>query len=167
MSTQATLVRRLRRHAPKDISEALRTCGITVSFLGGGGYRDVYAVEGLPVVLKVPLSDEYVDKEDTIEHAQNEYKVYSEVMRNPKYRRVRKYMPRFFDFNSKTGVALVERYEKLDKKPTSVKRFNQAIKDLYDVLQPREGFDECIWNFGRDAAGNIRIIDMGLVEDLK
>lgn len=105
MQTAGRVLRKVRKNHPAG-PEDFKKLGIRIRPLGVGAFRSVYRVNGVNLVVKFPRpgTDFIINKIHTR----------TELARIKKFRRfgwMRKYLPKVYYHNSKTGVSIIEFYD--------------------------------------------------------
>lgn len=154
------IVSRFRKWQPIDAHDAMMYCGVTLRYVGGGCFRDVFEIVGFPLVVKFPTDSSDID--DNVYHACVEVRNIRCVMRSKSKAHIRQYMPKLYHFNRHTGVSLVHKY-------TPVKSYDETQKA--DELISR-AFNDDQWdshkeNFGIDSQGQIILLDLGVIGEEK
>lgn len=162
--TVRKLVSRMRRQKPQNIDQVLTTTGATVQYLNGGAFRNVFAVHGLPVVIKVPLDMEDEDSGagmSCMDHARAEWDHYWSIKTDKDYKMLREYLPEFHYFDYQTGLAVMQRYKPLQRYKGSdkdIRKLDDAIRCAFGSTDP----DVYRCNLGQDEHGAIKFIDLGM-----
>jgi len=137
-------LRKYKPRKPEDIDDKLPLVS-----LGGGCYREVFAVKGLRVVIKFP----YNTQSDTL-HARDEIRAIEKLRTAP--RDIRKHAPKVYYHDWKTGVILMKRY-----RHTSAPGIRLA-KKLTKFFDTSSGLMDYGWgNFARDGK-KLVAIDLGI-----
>lgn len=141
---------------PRNLKD-LKKLGIKAKALESGAYRYACKVVGLPLVLKIPLSNPAARR-----HSEEEIKAVKKINRLKKYRKLRKYMPDIYFYNPRTGIIGMQYYN--TKSNPYKNRMASLLTDLIEEIWP--GVDEFSVDIHRsniafDADGNIKIIDLG------
>lgn len=100
--TVSRVLRRVKKHNPAR-PEDFKPLGILLEKLGAGAFRAVYRVKGCPLVVKFPMPG--------TDFVVNKIHSRTELGRIKKFRRygwMRKYLPKVYYHNSKTGVSIIE-----------------------------------------------------------
>lgn len=147
----------IKEREPSSEAGLLVGCGFTLTNIGSGAFRNVYALRGVPdFVIKVPNS------KSGLEHARCEMVAYRRVMRSKKkYLAVQKYLPTILYWGSKSGVMVMQKY-----KVAYGRKHEKKIEPIRLMFEELFGNDDSdIWNsnVGTDADGNYKVIDLGLV----
>jgi hypothetical protein len=163
------IARRLKKEKPETVEDLLIRCGLTLKFLGDGGFRVVFKIAGTSLVVKVPMTE--MDQAELghsyahtpIVHAKTEWNYRKKVMREKKYEFFRPYMPALHCLIPSTGVTLCDYYRPLSYARTKYDaEIDQIIGNLagIGVLDGDVGSDKKD-NYGIDRDGKLRIIDLG------
>lgn len=159
--TLATIKRRLKLWKPQTLDGLIESCRFPLEYISCGMYRKVYGVVGTEYVIKVPIQDE--TRLTNISHAVDEYREYKRMSRLKKYAAIKHRLPKFHYFDSHSGISLVERYKSLYEWDTS---HDKTIRQINAWLKSK-GFEDSDLdtekrdNFGLDAKGNLKILDLG------
>ena len=100
--TAGRVLSRVRKQHPAR-PEDFKKLGIVVKPIGAGAFRTVYRVKDTPLVVKFPLPG--------TDFVINKIHSRTELGRIKKFRRfgwMRKYLPKVYYHNSKTGVSIIE-----------------------------------------------------------
>ena len=150
-------------HNPSTITE-IRRLGIKAIKIGGGVFRNIYKIEKLPLVIKIPRL------EADIPHSRAEYDAVQHCLnsRALKASYIRPYMPQIPYFNEETGILLMEYVQPLNQTKTP-----KAVKN--SIVGILEDFIENVWpmsfdptdndihsgNIGVNKYGQFKFIDLG------
>ncbi len=160
---------KLKLEKPKTVEDLLIRCGLTLKFIGDGGFREVFKIVGTNLVVKVPLTA--MDQAELghnyghtpAVHARTEWNYCKKVMRVKKYEFFRPYMPTLHYLVPKTGVTLCDYY-----KPISYfgAKFNSEIDQIALSLAKIGVTDGDVGktkkdNYGTDSDGKLKILDLG------
>jgi hypothetical protein len=174
--TTREVIKTLKKHKPGTVEDLLIYCGFSLKYEGGGAFREVYHILGTDLVVKVPINELDEDSLEwcrgtNVDHANREYTSWKKIMRSKrKYLALQPFMPLFHYFNPETGIALVERYTNLSHEDTDDPDIYAEITKLGYLVSDITKVDDAdieagkYDNVGFDAAGNLRIIDLGLFE---
>ena len=165
----AQIARRMKLDKPKTVEDLLIRCGLTLKFIGDGGFRVVFKISGTGLVVKVPMTEK--DQAELghnyghtpIIHAKTEWKYRKKVMREKKYEFFRPYMPTLHCLIPSTGVTLCDYYRPL---PWSRTKYDDEIDQIIANLAGIGVMDGDVGpdkrdNYGIDRDGKLRIIDLG------
>jgi ribosomal 50S subunit-associated protein YjgA (DUF615 family) len=161
--TITEIVALFKKHKP-NTAKAATKLGLKLQALGSGLYRRVYVIRGYDLVVKFNAG------EDDGEHAAQEVKTVWRVLRYKKYASIRKYMPKIYYFDKKTGTTLVKKYETFreDFVESGLNAKFDVIEDKVMQLFPDGCCDLHGGNFGAEYTKTgrqvIKIIDLGLCE---
>lgn len=129
---------------------------LKLTFIGSGASRNVYAIRGYNLVVKIPMEGKSPKR-----HALQEHKAFKRIANVgvKKYAPLRKHLPKLYCC-TKDGVILMEKY-----KPCGYKRNQKVIREIKrhaDYLFPDNGDTDMYGeNLGKDSKGNIIILDFG------
>src|ERR1035437_9721554 len=102
--TITEVVALFKKHKP-NTAKAATKLGFKLKAVGSGLFRRVYVILGYDLVVK------FNSGEDDGEHAAQEVKIVRRVLRYKEYASIRKYMPKIYYFDKKTGTTLAKKYE--------------------------------------------------------
>ncbi len=169
LTKAAQIARRMKLEKPKTVEDLLIRCGLTLKFIGDGGFREVLKIMGTGLVVKVPMTE--MDQAELghnyahtpIIHAKTEWKYRKKVMREKKYEFFRPYMPTLHCLIPSTGVTLCDYYRPL---PWSRTKYDDEIDQIIGNLASIGVLDGDVGpdkrdNYGIDRDGKLRIIDLG------
>ena len=166
----------------KDVASILDRCltyketrkELKLKFIGDGAFRKVYRIVGTEFVVKFPsCRSNDIDKE----HSRIEYQRCYDIMHQERWYLLRRYTPKVYYYNPKTGVLLMHYYEPVAKDTQedtpyvtpSVNRDVEWIQRLVELVCREDDFgwwgDISPKNLGVDKNGGYRFIDMGLFEE--
>lgn len=159
----------MKLEKPKTVEDLLIRCGLTLKFIGDGGFRVVFKISGTGLVVKVPMTE--MDQAELghnyahtpIIHAKTEWSYRKKVMREKKYEFFRPYMPALHCLVPSTGVLLADYYRPLPYARTKYDaEIDQIIGSLAaigvndgDVAKDKKD------NYGISSDGQLKIIDLG------
>lgn len=160
MANYPELIRSLRRSRPANAAEFTACTGRALSLLGSGWRRETYRIKGTELVVKFPMQFVELPSEAAvcIRHARAEMRIITNILRRKSLRHLRRFVPKVFYFDHKTGVMVVERLFTKPKPSADV----QAIiyRMVQDTFNSHRALDiDC--NIGRDSRGNYKVIDFG------
>lgn len=168
--TNKEIKAKMEKHKPFTPQDAMRKCGLTLRFIGAGSYREVYDIVGTNWVIKFPLTEwdikRYGPLVDWLRkhriHSHYELNAYYKIKTTSRMRGLRKYLPKMLWSDWKTGVIIVEKsYQLYGSDDDAVEaqlvhyEFAKHFKRLTDILPH---------NVGRNAKGQVKAIDLGLLE---
>jgi len=178
--TRKEVIRRLRKHKPKNADDLLRA-GVPLAHISSGAFRHAYKVYNLPLVVKFPYVDEPYEPgtqdytrslQWSITHSFIEMKSLRRVLRSKsKFRKLRRHMPKIYHHHPPTGVILMEEYRRPDNAAfrRKVSNIREEVARVFNV-DPIGGSssidpgDVQPGNCGVDKRGNVVILDLGLLE---
>ena len=102
MKRRYNALRQIRRKHPAR-PEEFAALGIKLKKEGAGAFRTVYRVVGQPFVVKFPMPG--TDFRDNKIHTRTEL---ARIKKFQRYRWMRKYLPKVYYHNPKTGVSVIE-----------------------------------------------------------
>jgi hypothetical protein len=160
----------LKKEKPKTVEDLLICCGLTLKFIGDGGFRVVFKIVGTGLVVKVPMTEKdqaelgHNYAHTPLVHANTEWKYRKKVMREKKYEFFRPYMPALHCLIPSTGVTLTDYYRPLPWAYT--KKYDAEIDQIIANLAGIGVMDGDVGpdkrdNYGIDRDGKLRIIDLG------
>jgi hypothetical protein len=163
------IAKRLKLEKPKTVEDLLIRCGLTLKFLGDGGFREVFKIVGTSLVIKVPIQEEEMRmlgqqySHTPVVHAKTEWKYRKKVLREKKYEFFRPYMPALHCLIPATGITLSDYYKPLSH---ASRRFDAEIDQIIGKLAGIGVMDGDVDktkkdNYGIDRDGKLRIIDLG------
>ena len=162
---QCTFVKRFKTRCPlyTDIG-IVRTRMPEYRFvkIGQGAFRTVYAVTGLRLVVKFPISKRRPGFRLTFFHGRNEYEAVCTVLREPKLAPLRRYMPEIYFHEA--GVTVMKRYRPAlwtDEFDGFSDTFDDLVSDLKFHLK-QWNLDTGVDNFGREN-GQYIFLDTGVL----
>lgn len=158
-----TLIHRLSRHHPKTVQGVLDCCGFPLQWIGSGTFRDAYHVTGTSLVIKVPRFDsDKATLKYNIQHARDEFSIWRRMkVAKLKYAAFKSYLPELIYFDTKTGIMVVRKYNKVRYSKIANKLIRELEASITATMKTAEA-DIHYGNLGLDKDGNIKIIDMGL-----
>lgn len=154
--TISEVVKRMKRHKPKNAKACIALCKLNLVHVGSGCAREVYRVGNLPVVIK--FSKEMIDRRS---QAWKEHCAYQKIMRSPSLSKLRTLMPRIYYYSYKTGNAVVRYYQPASCEATDKvhKCVHKALKNTKALLYAGDLHQD---NTGMTKCGRPKIIDLGL-----
>lgn len=156
-----------KKERPTDVETVLQNCGVSLRHLGSGSYRDVYQVDNLPLVVKIPscwhgLRSTRARRKniaESVEHSVREMDTLRRVVRSTrKYVLLQRFMPTIYHFNRRTGVMLMPKYGKI--KTDEQRKICLAVTQYLNTLVGWRG-DLSEDNYGVTHDGNIVVLDVG------
>jgi hypothetical protein len=163
------LKRRLNKHRPHTPQDALRKCGLTLKFIKEGSYREVFEIVGTQWVIKFPLTvwDTYkfgpeVDwLQRHREHSETEISAY---LKNRRRKKLKPFVPDLLWWHPGLGVIVMRKYRPVP----STEEYYNAMVSLTEALERYydQHHDVHRENCGIDIMGNLKIVDMGLLEGI-
>lgn len=159
--TLSQVVSRLRRHKPTSELALLKVCKFPLRFIGNGVFRDVYEILDTGYVLKMP------NGQSSVEHAVNEYRAWRQIKRSRrvKFKSIKPHLPEILYFSEHSGLTLMPKYEEPEwgTYEKEMDRLETAVREAFGAEEADLGSEK--WdNFGVDKDGNLRIIDLGVLE---
>lgn len=158
------IVELFKKHKPTTAKE-IRKLGIKMHKITSGAFRDVYVFNDLPLVVKIPRTNWEHTPNENLEHAQDEIKAYKAVFKKKALKALRPFMPQFYYMDYKHGVVLAEKYRRLsESRVTNIIQnlFGQLLEEL-TALDPNYDLDIHSANIAKDAYGNYKFIDLGML----
>ena len=164
------IVAMFKKHNPLTVRQVEKHAGMKLEELGSGEFRKAFRIVGTDLVVKFPLAT------DDIEHSRVEYQRCHDIMRQPKWYLLRKYIPKVYHFNPNTGVLIMHYYEPVIEATPKIMRDITWIQKLVDMVCRDNGIvgfgeEELNWvtdigldNLGVTPDGNYKFIDMGFFE---
>jgi len=155
------VIDRFVKEKPKNRSD-LEKMGLKLGLIGNGLYREVYRINGLPLVVKLSKNAGSSPRD----HARAEYRAVRRIQRFKKYAQLRKYMPEIHYFDSKTGVMLMHYYKPLPKGYRCIARL---LDHIIELTWPYAAESECDVHGGNVGLGENNqpiLIDMGYFSQL-
>jgi hypothetical protein len=152
------IVRRLRSYKPVNRKslhwELKRLLGVRCKKIGQGLDRKVYEIVGYPLVVKIQMANSFADQTSAERYAHKRI-----TSSKRKYRTIKKYMPKIYYANVKSGIILMRKYEVMWEKDVS-----DACFEIENNLKKTDCGDTDLHqrNIGKDRFGNYKIIDLGL-----
>ena len=83
-------------------------CEVDLKYIGKGSYRQVYQIDNLPIVVKLPLGLD-ADIKECISHSENEMDAINTVKK--KHKHLIKYLPKIYYYNLDTGIIVMHKYK--------------------------------------------------------
>lgn len=156
--TIQSLIRTLNKNRPSTVQE-FKKLGIKLRFLSEGAFRQVYEIKGLPLVVKFP----HDSSDDCIEHSVFEYKHINRILKFKKYKLLKKYMPKVYYFDKKSGIIVFRKYKYVYTKKL---KDSTRIVELSDLVNKIMGY-ECDVNGGNVGIekNTLKILDLGCFEE--
>lgn len=159
--TVATIIDRLTGYRPSHIEEVMRWCMLPLTFVDYGQFRTVYAIDSTNLILKFPLYDKMYKQ--NVLHAREEYALYRRIVGSKrKFVSIQQYMPQIHCFRPKSGITLMQRYQKVPYK--QYKKEFRAMKERIHRLMGVCSSDINLRNVGLDHVGCLKLIDMGYLQ---
>lgn len=169
------IIRRVKYHHPVDADEWEDSIGVPLIELGGGSFRDTFAVQGLRLVVKFPKPKEkragYARGDWSAachrNHSRREIDRVRQISRRRSLIHLKRYLPKFYYMNWKTGVIVMEQLKVLDyRSPTEMKEWEKSIelleKVFKDTFQNRDYPDVSPMNVAL-VGDQLKVIDLGCV----
>ena len=155
--TTNEIVKLIKKYKPTS-AVALRRLGFKLKGMGTGLYRKTYSIIGFGLVIKFNVGW------DNGEHAYNEIKVIKRILRYDKYKPLRKYVPKIYWFDRKTGTTLVQQYEKMRNSRRYKKAMDTIDTKAYNILKAADDLHSANFAIERSPSGKeqLKIIDWGL-----
>jgi tRNA A-37 threonylcarbamoyl transferase component Bud32 len=100
--TQNRALQLIKKHRPENLITA-HELGLRLIHIGSGAFRTVYRIKNTDLVIKFP------DDEDGESHTRTEIKA---IERLYKYKVLRSHLPKVYFYDSKSGVVVMEYYDK-------------------------------------------------------
>ncbi len=153
-----TITKQFEAMIPRNLLD-VQSMGLKLKKIGDGVYRQVYKIEGVPLVVKIPGGDAF--PVGCRRHARSEYRTVKRIHRYKKFAQLRKYMPRIYYFDNKSGLMLMHYY-------SVPKKYKIAISNLLSLvvklIWPNTASSECDVhgaNIGMDENNQPVLIDLG------
>jgi len=136
--------------------------GLRLTAIGSGCSRNVYAIRGYNLVVKIPFGDDKGELKSARRHAMQEYKAYRRIAneRIKKYKPLRKYLPEIH-CHTKDGLILMDKYKVVGYGKKYEKEIQEIRRHANYLFPENDGTDMYGENIGRDAEGNLVILDFG------
>jgi len=133
------VVNDFRKNKPAT-KEDVQEMGLKLRPIGEGAFREVYQIKGCNLVVKIPMSEYDAStgsplKDYHSEHSQEEMLWYTKIMRNYKYKKLRKYMPEIYYYHE-NGLILMKKYRKFHY-GCNYRRINileQILNDIFNFI---------------------------------
>lgn len=149
------LIGLIEKEVPKNESQLMRMVHVGLRYMGEGSFRAAFEIIDYPLIVKVPLSNSYCD----LHHAAQEHRWIEKVQKESRYRLLRRYMPKVHYFDEDCGLMVMRRY----KVEYNYTKDVEALDKLITKVTGANGHDIGGCNVGRDAKGELKIIDTGLL----
>ena len=130
-------------------------CEVDLKYIGKGSYRQVYQIDNLPIVVKLPLGLD-ADIKECISHSENEMDAINTVKK--KHKHLIKYLPKIYYYNLDTGIIVMHKYKQTSTY-SNRKTCKQAEKEITDAF--KSDLDICK-NFSVDG-DKVILIDWGVL----
>lgn len=153
--TISTVISRMKREHPGTAEEFADKCKLSLQYIGSGCSRCVYKVGGLPLVVKFDQGP----RSGSMTQAECEAISYKKLMSISRYKRLRKYLPKLYYFDKKTGHSLMHYYDR----PCSNDKCREVSKEFMDTLSVDNDMDIYPPNVRASRRGVPKVIDMGCV----
>jgi hypothetical protein len=159
--TERQVINKINKWGPLTGQALLDLCEFPVQYVGGGAFRDVYHIIGTDVVVKLPRKGANYARNKT--HARHEILIWNRIFKaktGDELAGFKQYLPNIRACDTKTGVMVVRKYEKLKgRHDKMLMALEQKVKEVFDI--PNGDIHHN--NVGVDKEGNIKIIDLGLL----
>lgn len=165
--TEQEIVGRFKRNRPASVDDLLERCKLTLKYLSCGAFRKVYKIDRLPLVVKLPTAPPAEDGESqtaNLMHARKEYNAWRKIMRSPRFKALRPYMPEVLYFNRNTGTLLMREYKPVlpFRRRQRMNEINVKVKEVLNLAEVDLGGDKAD-NYGLDRNGTLKIIDLAFL----
>lgn len=165
-------LRVINEEKPKS-RKAFKDLGFELEFLDAGAFRDVYRIKDTQLVVKFPKPESQVCLVGSGKaHSRIEYEWVIDLTHNPRWKPIRKFMPKIYYYDPK-GIVVMKYYRPAECTP-EVGVLAQALESLLMVIYDQndvhnDASDSKCWdlgysNLGVDSNGQYKIIDLGYFE---
>ncbi len=159
-----TAIRRIKKFKPTT-PEEFADAGVPVlddkKFVHAGVFREVYRIVGVPLVVKFPFGDSYLEPSGGRKHTNAEV---NRIKRLSAFPVMRKYLPKVYYHDKTNGIVVMRHYAELVKDGTDDTIINKFIQDLIkDITGIRLGdvHDGNIRSHNGSNTGRPILIDLG------
>ena len=103
-----TVLRAIIKNRPRT-PEEFRAAGIKLRYIDHGVFREVYKIQGCPLVVKFPLNEEQ-DFDGGVQHSASEVR---RIARLSRIQELKPHLPRVHYFDKKNGVLVMSYYHRM------------------------------------------------------
>ena len=123
-----TVLRAIIKNRPRT-PEEFRKTGIKLRYIDHGVFREVYKVQGCPLVVKFPLNEDQ-DFDDGVQHSMSEVR---RIARLSRIQELKPHLPRIFYHDKENGVLVMRYYPKMEK-DRAVELLGAIVKKLVSKI---------------------------------
>jgi hypothetical protein len=150
-----TVLRAIIKSRPRT-PEEFRKAGIKLRYIDHGVFREVYKIQGCPLVVKFPLNDEQ-DFEGGVQHSMAEVR---RIARLSRIQELKPNLPRVHYIDKKSGVLVMDYYHHITP-VRAVEELGKIIRKLVSKIARVVMSDIHADNIRRGKRGGVVFSDLG------
>ena len=154
-----TVLRAIVKNRPRT-PEEFRKAGIKLRYLGNGVFREVYKIQGCPLVVKFPLNEEQ-DFAGGVQHSASEVR---RIARLSHIQELKPHLPKIHYFDKENGVLVMRYYPKMER-DRAIELLGAIVKKLVSKIARVQMSDIHSDNIRHQkdasAAGRLVFVDLG------
>jgi hypothetical protein len=158
--TLKKIISKMKQYQPMFADEFERMIGPELQDIESGCFREVFRITGTNTIIKFPLQDE--TGKCCITHSRREIRRIKQIMRNKKYKHIRRYVPKMHYYDYTNGILIMQLASEVGKIPKEVsKPIEDLFKDTFPCISNLP--DAQSTNLGYDGRGQIKLLDWGCI----